>query len=94
MKLKNWKKMKCISRCKMALSIDEISIIKLYSNYYNDKSQLLENIKNNINYVNDVDIKLLMESVVRKVTAMTDATFNNIDFSVAIDQSLSDELQE
>jgi len=71
----------------MPLSIDEITIIKLYNSEM-DRDKTIEAIKAGIPFTEEDYIKDIMERVIRKITAMTEKDFAEIDLSEAIDSEV------
>ena len=70
----------------MPLSIEEKTIIKMYSAATPDRNHTLHSIRGSLSLAeNDKEIYALMESVIRKVTAMSDADFESLDLSDSLD---------
>jgi hypothetical protein len=68
----------------MMFSIEEISLMNMYS--HSEKKELIKELKNTYPYIPDEDkeMKELVESVIRKLMAISDDKFANIDFTLAI----------
>lgn len=69
----------------MAFTTDEKAIIKLYTGFKPDRDKLLESMRQSLPLVETKEIAELMNSVIRKVNAMTAADFAKIDLSNALD---------
>lgn len=69
----------------MSFTIDEKSIIIMYADFDLDRDNILASIRESLPHVDDQEIQGLMESVLRKVTAMSKEDFSKIDLSDAID---------
>jgi hypothetical protein len=75
----------------MAFTTDEKTIIKMYSGFTLNRDKLLASMRESLSLeslslVEELEIAELMNSVIRKVNAMTDADFMNIDLSDALDE--------
>lgn len=69
----------------MAFTTDEKTIIKLYSGFKLDRDKLLTSMRQSLPLVETPEIAELMNSVIRKVTAMTATDFEKIVLSDALD---------
>lgn len=69
----------------MALSVEEKAIIKMYSGFKLDRDKLLASMRESLSLVDEKEVAELMNSVTRKVTAMTNDDFEKIDLSDALD---------
>lgn len=70
------------------LSIDELSIIKMYCDPSQNRDAVLATMNGSLPLIEDQNIKSIVEETIRKVTAMTQAAFSDLDLS---DTLLSDE---
>lgn len=57
----------------------------MYADFDLDRDNILASIRESLPHVDDQEIQGLMESVLRKVTAMSKEDFSKIDLSDAID---------
>ena len=69
----------------MAFTTDEKAIIKLYSGFKLNRDKLLTSMRQSLPLVETPEIAELMNSVIRKVNAMTATDFEKIDLSDALD---------
>ena len=69
----------------MAFTTDEKAIIKLYSGFKLNRDKLLTSMRQSLPLVETPEIAELMNSVIRKVNAMTATDFEKIDLSNALD---------
>ncbi len=69
----------------MAFTTDEKAIIKLYTGFKPERDKLLESMHQSLPLVEIREIAEPMNSVIRKVNAMTNADFSKIDLSNALD---------
>ena len=69
----------------MAFTTDEKPIIKLYSGFKLDRDKLLTSMRQSLPLVETPEIAELMNSVIRKVNAMTATDFEKIVLSDALD---------
>lgn len=69
----------------MAFTTDEKAIIKMYSGFTLNRDKLLASMRESLSLADELEIAELMNSVIRKVNAMTDADFLRIDLSDALD---------
>ena len=69
-------------------TIEEISLMKMYSGLKPNRKALICNLKNIMPHFLDEEqeIKDLTCGVIRKLTAMNDNNFSNINFSLALDE--------
>lgn len=66
------------------LTIEEITILKIYADINPNRKNILEAIHTALPYVKDPYIVESMNSIIRKICAMSDDAFKNIDFSLAL----------
>ena len=69
----------------MVFTTDEKTIIKLYSGFNLDRDKLLTSMRQSLPLVETPEIAELMNSVIRKVNAMTATDFEKIVLSDALD---------
>jgi len=69
----------------MPFTIDEITIIKLFCGDEKNRDKTIAKIRASIPNTEEVEIKEIMESVIRKINAMTKDKFSELDLSMAID---------
>lgn len=69
----------------MVFTTDEKTIIKLYSGFKLDRDKLLTSMRQSLPLVETPEIAELMNSVIRKVNAMTATDFEKIVLSDALD---------
>lgn len=69
----------------MAFTTDEKTIFKLYSGFKLDRDKLLTSMRQSLPLVETPEIAELMNSVIRKVNAMTATDFEKIVLSDALD---------
>lgn len=65
------------------LTIEEISLIKIYAK--NTKQDTITNLENAYTLNDDIEIKDFIEQIIRKLTAMNDTDFSQINFNFALD---------
>ena len=76
----------------MAFTTDEKAIIQMYLNGNTDKERLLEIMQRSLPFVDTKEIADLISSTIRKVKALSDEKFEQLDLSNALDlYSLEDE---
>lgn len=76
----------------MAFTTDEKAIIQMYLNGNPDKERLLEIMQRSLPFVDTKEIADLISSTIRKVKALSDEKFEQLDLSNALDlYSLEDE---
>jgi hypothetical protein len=71
---------------RVAFTTDEKTIIKMYSGFALNRDKLLASMHKSLPLVEELEIAELMDSIIRRVNAMTDADFMNIDLSDALDE--------
>ena len=69
-------------------TIDELSIVKMYCGFSQNRDSVIEALNDSLPLIEDQNIKSIVEETIRKVTAMTQAAFSDLDLS---DTLLSDE---
>jgi len=74
-------------------TVEEISLMKMYSGLEANRHALISSLKNIIPHFLDEEqeMKDLTSGVIRKLTAMSDNNFSNINFSLALDEELPEE---
>lgn len=70
-------------------TIEEITLIKMYSGFKPERSKVISLLKSTQpNFIDgEEEMKGLVEGVVRKLTALTDSAFEEIDLSLALENS-------
>ena len=66
-------------------NIDELTLIKMYTGFTMDRDKTIQAIEESLPYTEDEEIKKRLQSVVRKVKAMTTEDFAKIDLSKAME---------
>ncbi len=69
----------------MAFMTDQKAIIKPYTGFKPERDKLLESMQHSLPLVEIREIAEPMNSVIRKVNAMTNADFSKIELSNALD---------
>ena len=69
----------------MALSINEKAIILIYSGGELDRDKTISSIRLNLPFIEEQEIQETMESVIRKINAMRQEVFAEIDLTDAED---------
>ena len=69
-------------------TIDELSIVKMYGGFSQNRDSVIAALNDSLPLIEDQNIKSIVEETIRKVTAMTQAAFSDLDLS---DTLLSDE---
>jgi len=69
----------------MALSINEKAIILMYSGGELDRDKTISSIRLNLPFIEEQEIQETMESVIRKINAMRQEVFAEIDLTDAED---------
>lgn len=69
-------------------TIDELSIVKMYCGFSQNRDSVIAALNDSLPLIEDQNIKSIVEETIRKVTAMTQAAFSDLDLS---DTLLSDE---
>ena len=69
-------------------TIDELSIVKMYCGFSQNRDSVIAALNNSLPLIENQNIKSIVEESIRKVTAMTQAAFSDLDLS---DTLLSDE---
>ena len=69
-------------------TIDELSIVKMYCGFSQNRDSVIAALTDSLPLIEDQNIKSIVEETIRKVTAMTQAAFSDLDLS---DTLLSDE---
>ena len=77
----------------MMFTVEEITLMKMYTGFTPNRQTLIRNLKSVIPQFTDEEqeIKGLTSGVIRKLTAMNDKGFINIDFSLALDEAALEE---
>jgi len=75
-------------------TVEEITLMKIYTGFTPNRQALIRNLKSVIPQFTDEEqeIKDLTSGVIRKLTAMHDKSFVNIDFSLALDEDGPEEI--
>lgn len=63
----------------MIFSIDEKSIIDIYKNPALNRKETIDKMKQNIDAVDNKEIKTIMEGLIEKLSTINDEDFKNID---------------
>ena len=63
------------------LTIDELTIIHMYFVNNPERIAVIEQLRDSLPHVPEPEIQELMKSAIRKINAMTEEAYNNIDFS-------------
>lgn len=69
-------------------TIDELSIVKMYCGFSQNRDSVIAALNDSLPLIEDQNIKSIVEETIRKVTAMTQVAFSDLDLS---DTLLSDE---
>ena len=69
-------------------TIDELRIVKMYCCFSQNSDSVIAALNDSLPLIEDQNIKSIVEETIRKVTAMTQAAFSDLDLS---DTLLSDE---
>lgn len=69
-------------------TINELSIVKMYCGFSQNRDSVIAALNDSLPLIEDQNIKSIVEETIRKVTAMTQAAFSDLDLS---DTLLSDE---
>lgn len=69
-------------------TIDELSIVKMYCGFSQNRDSVIAALNDSLPLIENQNIKSIVEETIRKVTAMTQAAFSDLDLS---DTLLSDE---
>ena len=69
-------------------TIDELSIVKMYCGFSQNRDSVIAALNDSLPLIEDQNIKSIVEETIRKVTAMTQAAYSDLDLS---DTLLSDE---
>jgi len=74
-------------------TVEEISLMKMYSGLKPNRQALVSSLKNLMpHFLNEEqEMKDLTSGVIRKLTAMNDNNFSNINFSLALDEEEPEE---
>lgn len=69
-------------------TVEEITLMKMYTGFTPNRQTLIRKLKTVIPQFTDEEqeMKDLTGGVIRKLTAMNDKSFVNIDFSLALDE--------
>lgn len=67
-------------------TIDELTIVKMYSGFSPDRDKVIAALKDSIQHIDDPDIKNTVSTVIRKCSAMTKDAFAAINLSDAMDE--------
>ena len=66
-------------------TIDEKTIIKMYCGFAPNKESVLRAINDALPYIEDPEISEIMTSAIRKITAMSQKAFSEIDLTITLD---------
>ena len=69
----------------MTFTIDEKTIIKMYSGCQLNRDDVLASIQQSLPFVEEKEIAELMSAVIRKINTMTAEAFEGIDLSNALE---------
>ena len=74
-------------------TVEEITLMKIYTGFTPKRQDLISNLKSVMPQftAEEQEIKNLTGGVIRKLTAMNDKSFVNIDFSLALDEEVAEE---
>lgn len=74
-------------------TVEEITLMKMYTGFTPNRQTLIRKLKTVIPQFTDEEqeMKDLTGGVIRKLTAMNDKSFVNIDFSLALDEEVVEE---
>ena len=74
-------------------TVEEITLMKMYTGFTPNRQTLIRKLKTVIPQFTDEEqeMKDLTGGVIRKLTAMNDKSFVNIDFSLALDEEVAEE---
>ena len=74
-------------------TVEEITLMKMYTGFTPNRQTLIRKLKTVIPQFTDKEqeMKDLTGGVIRKLTAMNDKSFVNIDFSMALDEEVVEE---
>ena len=74
-------------------TVEEITLMKMYTGFTPNRQTLIRKLKTVIPQFTDEEqeMKELTGGVIRKLTAMNDKSFVNIDFSLALDEEVVEE---
>lgn len=77
-------------------TVEEISLIKMYSSLKPNRESLISSLKNVMPHFTDQEqeMKELTGGVIRKLAAMNDNAFLGINFDLALNEALPEESQE
>ncbi|MFZ3131443.1 MAG: transposon-transfer assisting family protein [Desulfosporosinus sp.] len=77
----------------MMFTVEEITLMKMYTGFTPNRQTLIRKLKTVIPQFTDEEqeMKDLTGGVIRKLTAMNDKSFVNIDFSLALDEEVVEE---
>ncbi|MEG0570376.1 MAG: transposon-transfer assisting family protein [Oscillospiraceae bacterium] len=69
-------------------TIEEITLMKMYSGFRPERKQILQNLEKVLPHFTEVEteMKELTDGVVRKLTAMNDRAFEELNFNLALDE--------
>jgi len=69
-------------------TVEEITLMKIYTGFKPNRQTLISNLKSVMPQFTDEEqeIKDLTGGVIRKLTAMNDKSFVNVNFSLALDE--------
>ena len=62
-------------------TIDELSIVKMYCGFSQNRDSVIAALNDSLPLIEDQNIKSIVEETIRKVTAMTQAAFSDLDLS-------------
>jgi len=69
----------------MMLTVEELTIIKMYSDDELDRIHVVASLTRSLPLIDVAEIRDLVQSLIEKVSTMSDAEFRNIDLSLAFD---------
>ena len=68
----------------MIYTIEELSIIKLYCGFEQNRDMVLSALQDTLPLITDAELQNTVETIIRKVNAMTKESFANLDLSEAL----------
>ena len=77
----------------MMFTVEEITLMKIYTGFTPNRQTLIRKLKSVIPHFTDEEqeMKDLTGGVIRKLTAMNDNSYANINFSLALDEGAPEE---
>lgn len=70
------------------LTIDEKTIIKMYSGFSPDRDKTIAALKESLEHIEEPVIQETVSTTIRKITSMSKETFAAIDFTDTLDDTL------